>query len=365
MIDFALLQSDIDEALGLNTLPPDTPPDFDENGAEIDPNDLPEIEDSFGFCEEDLPDSAELIQGLLHQGTKMVLGGGSKSFKTWMQMDLAVSVAYGLKWMGFQATAGRVLFVNFEIKRNFFQKRLKKIAEARGVKQEKGRLDVWNLRGHSSSYHIIIPKIVERIRNSGYVLVVLDPVYKLYGNTDENSASEVAQMLNSLEMVCVETDAAIVFGAHYSKGNQSTKDAIDRISGSGVFARDPDSILPFTKHEEENCFTVEPILRNLPPVSPFVVSWNYPIMERDDGLDPSKLAASGGRPKTKTKEDLLALLNDGPLHVKKWEENALNLAQISRASFFRLKTELKSHGLIMYSRLNDNWVKLEKQQHAE
>jgi len=37
----------------------------------------------------------------------------------------------------------------------------------------------------------------------------------------------------------VKTGAAVGFGAHYSKGNQAGKEAIDRVSGSGVFARDP------------------------------------------------------------------------------------------------------------------------------
>ena len=33
-------------------------------------------------------------------------------------------------------------------------------------------------------------------------------------------------------------------------------------TGSGVFARDPDSVITFTKHEEEKAFKVEMILRN-------------------------------------------------------------------------------------------------------
>ena len=45
------------------------------------------------------------------------------------------------------------------------------------------------------------------------------------------------------------------------------------ISGSGVFARDPDSLVVFTKHEEEGAFAGEMIVRNLPPVAPFVVRW--------------------------------------------------------------------------------------------
>src|ERR1051325_5990145 len=34
--------------------------------------------------------------------------------------------------------------------------------------------------------------------------------------------------------------AAVALAGHFTKGNASAKEAIDRISGSGVFARDPD-----------------------------------------------------------------------------------------------------------------------------
>jgi hypothetical protein len=40
---------------------------------------------------------------------------------------------------------------------------------------------------------------------------------------------------------------------------------MDRMSGSGVFARDADTILTLTEHEVEGCFAVEMNLRNLPP----------------------------------------------------------------------------------------------------
>jgi len=44
----------------------------------------------------------ELISGILHQGSKMVLGGGSKSYKTWALIDLGLSVASGTAWWGFR-----------------------------------------------------------------------------------------------------------------------------------------------------------------------------------------------------------------------------------------------------------------------
>jgi predicted transcriptional regulator len=80
------------------------------------------------------------------------------------------------------------------------------------------------------------------------------------------------------------------------------------MSGSGVFARDPDSILIFTRHEEEGAFTVEPVLRNFPPVTPFVIRWNYPTFEMADDLNPDDLRQSAGRKKQYDPISLLALI---------------------------------------------------------
>lgn len=374
MIDFELLARELGPEpapIGAIVIPPnlvvdhsDPPPsdwhDESDHGL-IQVKELPPIVDAFDFVDTEFEPVPELIRGLVHQGTKVVVGGGSKSFKTWVQLDAAISVAYGLPWMECETVAGKVLFVNLEIKAKFFQDRVRKIEQVRGIQKCPGRLDIWNLRGHSAPYRIILPRIIARIKEVGYTLIVLDPIYKLYGTTDENSASEVAQLMNELERVCVETGAAVLFGAHYSKGNQAAKESIDRISGSGVFARDPDTIIPFTRHEDEGSFVVEPILRNLPPISPFVVTWNHPLMERNEELDPSKLKQAGGRPKEHSAKDILDLLSEGRLTLEKWQGKASQIHQISRATFFRLKSELKSQGVIMFSRVDDTWVRVEKQ----
>lgn len=39
----------------------------------------------------------QIIEGVLHQGCKMILGGTSKSNKSWCLLDLAVTVASGEK----------------------------------------------------------------------------------------------------------------------------------------------------------------------------------------------------------------------------------------------------------------------------
>ena len=54
------------------------------------------IESAVNMCGSELPSPNELISGLLHQGTKFALGGGSKTCKTWVLLDMAICVSAGI-----------------------------------------------------------------------------------------------------------------------------------------------------------------------------------------------------------------------------------------------------------------------------
>ena len=61
---------------------------------------LPPIKSARKLVDQNLALPLVIVEGLLHEGSKMVLGGGSKSFKTWCLADLALSVANGVPWWG-------------------------------------------------------------------------------------------------------------------------------------------------------------------------------------------------------------------------------------------------------------------------
>jgi hypothetical protein len=316
--------------------------------------DLPDLIDAAAFIASPIEPPAELVGNVLHRGSKLAFGGSSKSCKTWTLLDLAISVSTGENWLGFTTTQGKVLFLNFEIQPHAWQRRIADVAEAKGVTIQPGAITLWNLRGHGADFRQLMPRIIQRCRTENFALIVLDPIYKLYGGTDENAAGDVAELLNSLENLAVETGAAIAFGAHFAKGNASAKEAIDRISGSGVFARDPDSLLIFTKHETDDAFTVEPILRNFAPVAPFVVRWEFPLMRRDDDLDPAKLKQTGGRKPTYSPDDVLNLLPKAGLSNAEWMEKA-EAEGISKATFYRLKKALSEARKIHQAAVTGIW----------
>ena len=330
------------------------PPDTDDQASATPPGPslkpevpLPLIVDAYDATHAQSVPPQELVYGILHRGSKMVLGGSSKTNKTWVLLDLALSVAYVEPWLGQKTAKGRVLFLNLEIQPFFFAKRIEAVASAKNINLTPGCLDVWNLRGHCASYEELLPKIRERIRETEYSLIVLDPIYKMLGGHDENAAGDVSELTNAIEALSTGTDAAVAFAAHFAKGNASAKQSIDRISGSGVFARDPDTILTMTKHETDGAFTVEPVLRNFPPMAPFVIRWDFPLMRRDDTLDPARLKqASTGRTAVYSPAMLLPALGQRTLGASAWQKAVCDETGMSRAKFYELKRQLVKTGQV-------------------
>lgn len=287
----------------------------------------------------------ELIAGIIHRGSKLILGGASKSYKTWALLDLAVSVATGSPWIGFGTRSGKVLYINLEIQREFVRRRIADIIASKQVSLN-GNFEIWNLRGYAADYRSLLPKIRDRIKDAGHSLLVIDPTYKLLGAADENSATDISALLNSIEKLSATTKAAVAMAGHFAKGNAAGKEAMDRISGSGVFARDPDTLLVFTKHEEPEAFAVEMILRNLSPKEPFVVQWRYPLFERDCDLDPANLKRQPGRTKQYDVRLLLEVIAhhgpDNPISISAWAE----AAQIARTTLLGYLEEMRIKGWI-------------------
>ena len=315
---------------------------------------FPEIDNAAALCADDsitLP--PEIIRGVLHQGLKAVLGSNAKARKTWILLDAAISVATGTKFWKWDTQKGKVLYINFEIPRAFIRSRIKRLCEAKGI-DDVSNLDVWTLRGHAAPFWRLLPALLDKIKAGNYSLVIIDPIYKGLGGRDENSAGDIGELCNELEKLAVQTGAAVLYAAHFSKGNQAGKEAIDRISGSGVFGRDADSLIILTKHESPDAYAVDLILRNLPEQPSFVVQWEYPVMVEATELDPARLKQAGGRKPEHAPGDLLALLPPGGLENKAWLE-AADENRISRRTFFRLRKELQKAGKILDSVATGKW----------
>jgi len=228
-------------------------------------NGLPEFKKASGIVRASVKLPPLLIESVLHVGCKMLLAGGSKSFKSWCLIDMAISIALGVPWWGLQCRKGVVIYLNFEIIEGFFDLRVLDIAAAKQVEMPDNLL-IWNLRSHCYDLMALAKVLSARLASVGQPIaaIIVDPIYKALGDLDENSASDMTQLMNTVEQFALPTGAAVIFGGHFAKGNASAKEAKDRPSGSGVLIRDPDVILTLTRHQEDDCYTVNSELRYLP-----------------------------------------------------------------------------------------------------
>ena len=206
-------------------------------------DDLPDPEGMEDIWD-NLPELAPpLIDGILRQGHKMLLAGPSKAGKSFALIELCCAIAEGRDWLGFNCTKGKVLYVNLELDRASCLHRFKDVYtalnwEARNL----SNIDIWNLRGKSVPMDKLAPKLIRRAAKKNYAAVIIDPIYKVITG-DENSAEQMANFCNQFDKVCTELKCAVIYCHHHSKGAQGGKRSMDRASGSGVFARDPDALL--------------------------------------------------------------------------------------------------------------------------
>lgn len=251
---------------------------------------------------DNMPDLAPaLISGVLRQGHKMLLAGPSKAGKSFALIELCIAIAEGRKWIGFDCAQGKVLYVNLELDRASCLHRFKDVYAAFNLIPANLRnIDIWNLRGKSVPMDKLAPKLIRRASKKSYIAVVIDPIYKVITG-DENSADQMAQFCNQFDRVCTELGCAVIYCHHHSKGIQGNKRSMDRASGSGVFARDPDALLDLIELDAQDMISrtdipemvkaskegatawrIEGTLREFPKFPPVNLWFRYPVHDLDN-----------------------------------------------------------------------------------
>ena len=261
---------------------------------------LPKIESTDELLANLPPLPEEVVEGVVRQGHKMMISGASKSGKSFLLIELAVALAEGTKWLGFQCRKSKVMYINLEIDRNSLIHRFINIYEALGLKPINAHsISIWNLRGESKPLDELMPELIQKAKLVDVDVIILDPIYKVMIG-DENSATDTAIFTNLFDRICYETGCTFIYSHHHSKGSQGFKRSIDRASGSGVFARDADALVdmiqlnlvevPLENEDDESSATawrLESTLREFASFKPVNFWFEYPIhrVEESNKLD--------------------------------------------------------------------------------
>jgi hypothetical protein len=198
-----------------------------------------------------------LIEDLWAAEAVGIVGGEPKCCKSFLALDMAVSVASGAPCLRRFAAArrGPVLLVAAEDALHVVRRRLQGIACAAGV--DFATLDIFVVTADSVRLDVQgdCARLLATVEALRPVLVVLDPFVRLH-RVDENAASEVAPLLAFLRTLQRRFATAVVLVHHARKGAAGAR-AGQALRGSSELHAWGDSNLYVRRVRDELLLTIE------------------------------------------------------------------------------------------------------------
>jgi AAA domain len=180
---------------------------------------------------------AWLVEGLWPRDAYGVFAAEDKAGKTWATLDLALSVAAGVPWLGRFACppSGRVLVFLGEGGERATVRRLRAIAAHKGI--DLGELAANGLvrlcfRVPKLTSGAELEAVAGELAERPAALVVLDPLYLAVGTGGAGAdLYAMGAILSGIQGVCQQAGAALVVVTHWNKTGEGR--GARRISGVG------------------------------------------------------------------------------------------------------------------------------------
>lgn len=181
-----------------------------------------------------------LVQDWVIQGSKLLISGPPKAFKSLIAVDdLAVSVASGKDFLGhFMVNkTGPVIIYQGENSEALEKDRFRKIMASKGIPEGTDLpLYVISNQGLALNEPMSLARLEEAIQKIQPVLVIIDPLYTAYAG-DMSSQKDTVPMLNALTQLRDKYGCVMGIATHDNKGSgQNTpKGAGGRVYGTQFF----------------------------------------------------------------------------------------------------------------------------------
>ncbi|MEK7995088.1 MAG: AAA family ATPase [Planctomycetota bacterium] len=252
-----------------------------------------------------------LIERLWSHQAVGIIGGSPKSGKTWLALEMAVSVASGSPCFGTFPifSPGPVLLYAAEDSAATLRSRVETLARLHKVNFE--RLDVHIIT--VDSLRLDRPdhqgRLESTLRAYKPALLLLDPLVRVHA-IDENVAGQVAALLGYLRSLQRKTGAAIAVVHHVRKNTSPTGAAGNSLRGSGDLYAWLDSFLYLRMHQGQRTLSAEH--RSAPAFGPITLE-----LVQSDPIGPHlKIAATNetqpSPPQDALKSRIMDLLSTAP-----------------------------------------------------
>jgi hypothetical protein len=187
-----------------------------------------------------------------------IIGGSPKSGKTWLALEIAVSVASGSPCLGTFAVSspGPVLLYAAEDSASALRDRVETLAQVHGVDFQELDLHIITV----DTLRLDRPDHQDRLEATLHIykpaLLILDPFVRVHA-IDENIAGQVAALLGYLRSLQRKTGAAIALVHHVRKNTSGAAGAGNSLRGSGDLYAWVDSFLYLRSHQDQRLLSAE------------------------------------------------------------------------------------------------------------
>ena len=211
-------------------------------------NESPESKKAVGpvtmreFLSQPPKDSLWMIDDLLAQDALAILAGRPKTKKSLLSLYLAYQVAEGQKFLGRQIRRpGPTLVINQEDSERVLFERLQKLSSS-------GSLNLhllipaktgWNVKFSDADSMYRLEQYIQELQPA---LVVIDPLANAIGALDENNASEVNRLMETVRHLRDRYKCAIVL-VHHTRKSAEDEQTGYALRGSSVFFAKAESLL--------------------------------------------------------------------------------------------------------------------------
>jgi hypothetical protein len=200
-------------------------------------------------------DRAWQVPGVLPAGQRVGLTGSWGLGKSWLALDLAMSVAYGTKFLGVHAPheRGNVVIFDAEGGRARARERFAQIARARSLDPEpSGAREPFQIfwcescglgLGRPADGQAVVERLIGELAAVEPKLVVFDTLAKVTGLQDENANASAARVTTALYRLGERLGATVLVLAHPAKSDGRA----GSVRGAGEFTADLDVLWSVTE----------------------------------------------------------------------------------------------------------------------
>jgi archaellum biogenesis ATPase FlaH len=170
----------------------------------------------------DIPEPTWLVEGLMPQGSLILLAAREKSGKGLLTIDLVASIAEGTEFLGRPCSQGKAIYCATEETLSEVKAR---VLTRTGETEDRPPVMILSLDGSlGDTLDITNPDSVARLRamieEHAPMLVVIDVLREIH-DRKEDSSDDMAPIMTVLRDLAHRTGATIVLNHHMSKGGQS------------------------------------------------------------------------------------------------------------------------------------------------